>query len=158
MFFLPLSCSEKGVILRTGQPAPSFALSDISGKMIRVPEDVKGRITAIRFWASSCKFCAAEMPEIEEVYKKYADKGLVILAVNIGEDKGDVEKFAKGYNISYPMLLDPGQIVTKRYGVISTPETFLLDRNGLIRQKILGEINRQTFEEIVIECLKEEKT
>lgn len=158
VFFLLLSCSDKAVILRTGQAAPAFTLNDISGKTIRVPEDVKGRIVVIRFWAGWCKSCAAEMPEIEKVYRKYADKGLAILAVNIGQGKGDVEKFAKGYNISYALLLDPRRLVTKRYGVTSIPAMFILDRSGVIRQKILGETGRETFEEIVLEWLKEKKS
>jgi len=157
-FFMPISCSDKGTMLRTGQTAPAFALNDINGKTIRVPEDVKGRTVAVRFWASWCKSCAAEMPELEKVYQNYSGKGLVILAVNIGQGKGDVEKFAKEHNLSYPLLSDPGQEVTKRYGVNSIPITFILDGKGVIRQKILGEINGQTFEEIVLQCMKEHKS
>lgn len=153
-----LGCSEKKVILRNGQRAPAFTLTDTSGKTIRVPEDVRGKVVAIRFWASTCKYCAAEMPEMEEVYKKYADKGLIILAVNIGEERGTVERFAKEHNISYPLLVDPGQEVTKRYGVISVPVTVILDRDGIIRQKILGGINGQTLEEIMMEWLKGKKS
>jgi cytochrome c biogenesis protein CcmG/thiol:disulfide interchange protein DsbE len=141
ILFLLTGCSEKGAALKTGQQAPSFALTDIGGITITVPQDVKGKVAAIRFWSS-----------------KYADKGLMILAVNIGEEKGDVEKFAKGYNISYPLLLDPGQKVTKRYGVVSTPVTFILDRKGTIRQKILGGISGQAFEEVLLGYLNGKKS
>jgi cytochrome c biogenesis protein CcmG/thiol:disulfide interchange protein DsbE len=157
LFLLLTGCS-KAVILRIGQAAPAFALKDISGKTIRVPEDVKGRVVAIRFWASWCKSCAAEMPELEQVYRNYSGKGLLILAVNIGQDEGDVEKFSKEHNISYPLLPDPGQKVTKRYGVTSIPITFILDGRGIIRQKILGEISRQNFEEILVKWMKEKKS
>jgi cytochrome c biogenesis protein CcmG/thiol:disulfide interchange protein DsbE len=145
-------------MLRTGQVAPAFALKDINGQTIKVPEDVKGRIVAIRFWASWCKSCAAEMPELEQVYRNYASKGLLILAVNIGQDKGDAETFSKEHNISYPLLPDPGQEVTKRYGVTSIPMTFILDGSGVIRKKILGEISRQNFEKIVVQLMKEKKS
>jgi cytochrome c biogenesis protein CcmG/thiol:disulfide interchange protein DsbE len=155
---LPLiSCSDK-VILRTGQVAPAFALKDLNGRTIRVPEDVKGRVVAIRFWATWCKSCAAEMPELEQVYRTYAGKGLQILAVNIGQDKGDAEKFSKEHDISYPLLPDPGQVVTKRYGVTGIPMTFILDGRGVIRKKILGEISRQTFENIVVELMEEKES
>jgi len=147
-------CSDKKVILRSGQPAPGFSLIDMTGRTVRVPEDVKGKVVAVRFWADWCKSCAEEMPEMEKVYKGYADKGLVILAVNIGQEKGVVEKFLKGLDISYMVLLDPGGAVTKRYGITGLPTTIILDRDGIIRQKILGETGKKAFEEIVLERLQ----
>ncbi len=155
--FLLCGCSDKEVITREGQPAPVFELTDITGKTIRAPEDVKGKIVAIRFWADWCQSCVAEMPEIDQVYKKYAGSDFLILAVNIGQGKSAVEKFAKGYNISYPVLIDAGNEVTKRYGIAGIPATFFLDRNGIIRRKILGEIDKSTFEKIVLEQLKEKE-
>ncbi len=155
--FLLCGCSDKEVIIREGQPAPAFVLTDITGKTIRVPEDVKGKIVAIRFWADWCKACVAEMPEIDRVYKKYANSDFLILAVNVGQDRSTVEKFVKGYNISYPVLIDVGREVTKRYGIAGIPVTYFLDRNGIIRRKILGEIDGVAFEKIVLEQLKEKE-
>ncbi len=154
LFSLLCGCSNRKVILKTGQAAPVFVLSDMKGNKVRVPEDIKGRVAVIRFWSDSCKSCAEEMPQIEKVYKKYTDKGLVILAVNIGQDRGEVAKFVNGINISYTVLLDPGVVVTMRYGVTVLPTTFIIDRNGTIRQKILGEIGTETFEKMVLEQLK----
>lgn len=142
-------CSDRKVILRTGQTAPAFALSDLNGKTWRLPEDLKGRVVVVRFWADWCRSCAEEMPVIEKVYDKYKDKGLVILAVNIGQEKAAVAKFVSRLKISYPVLLDPGAVVTKRYGVTGLPITFIIDRNGIIRQKILGEAGQAAFEEMV---------
>lgn len=155
VLFLCNGCSDKAVILKTGQPAPAFALTDMKGGTVSVPEDMRGKVVAVRFWSESCKSCAAEMPKIEKIYKKYADKGLIILAVNIGQDKGTVEKFVKEADISYPVLLDPGKKITKRYGVTGVPVTFMLDRNGVIRQKIVGETGSTAFEDIVLSWLKE---
>lgn len=155
--FLQCGCSERTIIIRTGQPAPAFVLTDITGKTIRVPEDVKGKIVTIRFWADWCKSCVAEMPEIDQVYKKYADSDFLILVVNIGQEKSAVEKFVKGFNVAYPVLIDDNNEVTKRYGITGIPVTFSLDRNGIIRQKILGEIGRAAFEKIVFEQLKEKE-
>ncbi len=154
LFGLLCGCSDQKVILRTGQTAPAFSLSDINGKTWRFPEDLKGKVVAIRFWADWCKSCAEEMPVIEKVYNKYKDKGLVILAVNIGQERAAVVKFVNGIKISYPVLLDPGTVVTKRYGVTGLPITFIIDRNGIIRQKILGEAGQTVFEELVLEQLK----
>jgi len=147
-------CSDQRVILRTGQTAPAFSLSDINGKTWRFPEDLKGKVVAIRFWADWCKSCAEEMPVIEKVYDKYKDKGLVILAINIGQEKDPVVKFVNGITITYPVLLDPGAVVTKRFGVTGLPITFIIDGDGIIRQKILGEAGQTVFEEFVREQLK----
>jgi peroxiredoxin len=147
-------CSDQKVILRIGQTAPAFALSDIHGKAWRFPEDLKGKVVVVRFWADWCKSCAEEMPLIEKVYNKYKDQGLVILAVNIGQERDAVAKFVNRIKITYPVLIDPGTVVTKRYGVTGLPITFISDRNGIIRQKILGEAGQTAFEEIVLEQLK----
>jgi peroxiredoxin len=154
LFGVLFGCSDHKVILRTGQAAPAFALSDINGKTWNFPEDLKGKVVAIRFWADWCKSCAEEMPVIEKVYNKYKDKGLVVLAVNIGQERDAVVKFVNGIKISYPVLLDPRAMVTKRYGVTGLPITFIIDRNGTIRQKILGEAGQTVFEEILLEQLK----
>ena len=147
-------CSDSGVMLRTGQSAPAFALSDINGKTWRLPEDLKGKVVAVRFWADWCRSCAEEMPVIEKVYNKYKDKGLVILAVHIGEERDSAVKFVNRLKISYPVLLDPRGTATRRYGVTGLPMTFIIDRNGIIRQKILGEAGQSAFEELVLEQLK----
>ncbi len=158
-FFVLLSglfcgCSDQKVVLRTGQPAPAFSLSDINGKTLKFPEDLKGKVVVIRFWADWCKSCAEEMPVIEKVYDKYKGKGFVILAVNIGQERDTVLKFVSGIRISYPVLVDPGAMVTKRYGVTGLPITFIIDRDGTIRQKILGEAGNTVFEQMVLEQLK----
>ena len=143
-------CSDQKVVLRVGQTAPVFSLADINGKTSKFPEDLKGKVVAIRFWADWCKSCAEEMPVIEKTYDKYKDRGLVILAVNIGQERDAVVKFINGIKISYTVLLDPGALVTKRYGVTGLPMTFIIDRNGIIRQKILGEAGQTAFEELVL--------
>jgi peroxiredoxin len=154
LFGLSYGCSDQKVILKTGQTAPTFALSDVNEKTLRLPEDLKGKVVIVRFWADWCKSCSEEMPVIEKVYNKYKDKGLVIVAVNIGQERDAVVKFVSRVKISYPVLLDPGAVVTKRYGVTGLPITFIIDHNGTIRQKILGEAGQTVFEEIVQEQLK----
>lgn len=154
LFGLFYGCSDQKVILSTGQTVPAFSLVDINGKTWRFPKDLKGKVVAIRFWADWCKSCAEEMPVIAKVYNKYKDKGLVILAINIGQERVALVKFVKGIEISYPVLLDPGTVINKRYGVTGLPTTFIIDRNGTMRQKILGEVGQTFFEEIVLEQLK----
>jgi len=93
LFGLFYGCSDQKVILNTGKTAPAFSLLDINGKTWRFPEDLKGKVVAIRFWADWCRSCAGEMPGIAKVHNQYKDKGLVILAINIGQERAAVVKW-----------------------------------------------------------------
>src|SRR5512146_2449014 len=70
-----------------GVAPPGFTLPDLKGDKITLPDDFRGKVVVIRFWIDSCKSCEKEMPEIDQIYSKYKDKGLVVLAVNVGQSK-----------------------------------------------------------------------
>jgi peroxiredoxin len=132
-----------------GDVLPKFTLSDLKGTKVTVPDDFRGNVVIIRFWADWCNYCVREMPAIDTVYNKYKDKGLIILAVNVGQPREVAEAFMINLEISYPVLLDPYSVTAKKYGVVGLPTSFVLDRNGIIRKKILGEAKRESFEKIV---------
>jgi peroxiredoxin len=93
------------------------------------------------------------MPAIDVVYNKYKENGVLIFAVNVGQPKEVAEAFVKNLRISYPVLLDTYSIVAKQYGVVGLPTTFIFDRKGIIREKILGEGGRDSFENMVVNIL-----
>ncbi|MDI6743740.1 MAG: TlpA disulfide reductase family protein [Thermodesulfovibrionales bacterium] len=101
----------------------------------------------------STTYCAEGMPAIDIVYNKYKERGVIILAVNVGQPKDVAEAFVKNLRISYPVLLDTYSIAAKQYGVVRLPTTFILDRKGVIREKILGEAERDSFEKMVVNLL-----
>lgn len=146
-------CRQKQVQIKIGDTPPRFTLPDLKGNKVTVPDDFKGKIVIIRFWADWCTYCAEEMPVIDVVYNKYKEKGVIILAVNVGQPKEVAEEFVRNIKISYPVLLDTYSVVAKQYGVVGLPTTFILDRNGVVREKILGESNRVVFEKMVVEML-----
>ena len=132
-----------------GAAPPKFSLLDLKGEKITLPDDFSGKVVVVRFWIDSCKSCEKEMPEIDQLYNKYKDKGLVVLAINVGQSKNAAETFATRLHISYPVLLDTNSATTERYGVKAVPFTFVIDKKGVITKRILGETEKESFEKII---------
>lgn len=155
---LALSCTallagcEKEKRWELGESAPEFSAIDLNDKMMRL-SDFRGKVVVLKFWSRGCGICVAEMPAIDELSRKYEDRGLVILAINRRDSKESVEKLVRGLNISYPLLLDPVSIVSKKYGVIGVPTTFFIDRHGTAKKVVLGEMRPDLFEKTVGELL-----
>jgi len=110
-------------------------------------------VVAIRYWADWCPFCESEMNQLEPVYRKYRDQGLVILAINVRQDRDTAKEFISRLNVSYDTLLDVEGEVARLYGVMGLPTTFFVERDGRLRSRILGESTPETFEQIVEDML-----
>jgi len=147
------ACGQEPVAPQNGQPAPGFTLERLETGQLAFPADTKGKVVAVRFWADWCPFCEHEMKELEPVYQKYRDKGLVILAINVNQERPVVEKFTVGLGITYNTLLDKEGAVARQYVVMGLPTTFFVDRQGVLRSKILGESTAETFERIILDLL-----
>ena len=120
-----------------GKSAPSFQLTDIAGNSVSL-SDFQGRPVLLNFWATWCGPCLFEMPYIQEVYDEWAERGLVILAINIGESPSRVENFMHYFNFSFPVLMDMKKNVTAKYNVIGYPTTYFIDGDGIIRDIKIG--------------------
>ncbi len=119
-----------------GSPAPDFELTSLEDENIRLSE-LRGKIVVINFWATWCEPCKFEMPFFEKLYSN-PQKQLEILAVNFDEPRQKVQEFAEEYNLSFPILLDPGASVQEIYRVRGYPTTFIVDENGIIRYHHIG--------------------
>jgi peroxiredoxin len=122
-----------------GKPAPAFALADLNGKKVTLA-DYKGKVVLLNFWATYCGPCKKEMPSLHNLFLAFKKDGLIVLAVSRDEDKTDVQSFIKGQMITFPVLMDKDQEVSfDQYAVHNLPTSFLLDREGIIRETIIGE-------------------
>ena len=93
--------------------------------------DVKGKVVFLNFWATWCKPCEEEMPSMERLYRKFKDRGLVVLAVSSDSDRpAAVAAFVRKHKLTFPVGLDPRMTLGARYGVWSLPVTFIIDRSG----------------------------
>lgn len=148
-------CGDDSVQLSNGQAAPAFELQQIPAGTVNFPADYRDNIVALRFWADWCPFCESEMKALEPVYQKYQQQGLVVLAINVRQDRNTAQQFMDKLSVSYPAVLDSEGEVARVYGVMGLPTTFLVNRQGLLQQRILGESTPQVFEQVVQELLKQ---
>ena len=147
MIVVALSACNKHRGLQIGDPAPMVTLTDFNGKPVMLPEAFKGKIMLVRFWSLDCGFCDKDMLlAFETFYQKYKDRGFIPVAINEGRvDKTD-ERLKKFAHLSYPMLIDEYGLVAKRFGVIGLPTTFVIDEEGIVRDKITGEAGIDEYE------------
>ena len=115
-----------------------FSLKDLKGKIESLP---KGKVVLLNFWATWCPPCREEIPSLVMLQRKFAKKGLAVVAVSVDKNVDDVISFAREYDLSYQILHDPDAAVSQEYGVYKYPETFLIDRHGIIRQHLIGAVN-----------------
>ncbi|MBI3562782.1 MAG: TlpA family protein disulfide reductase [Gammaproteobacteria bacterium] len=115
-----------------GQPAPDFALPNIDGKNIRLKE-LRGQVVLINYWASWCGPCRQEMPLLNDIYKKYNKLGFVILGVNVEQDSNKAKGYLRDVPVSFPILYDMQNQLSKLYNINAMPTTVIVDRSGMIR-------------------------
>lgn len=115
-----------------GGPAPDFTLPDAEGVAITLSE-LKGEVVMLNFWASWCGPCRQEMPLLDAIYQKYAPLGFTLLGINVEENSADGEAWLQERPVSFPVLYDPANGVSKLYDVIAMPSTVLIDRQGNVR-------------------------
>ncbi|MFS1515487.1 thiol-disulfide oxidoreductase ResA [Bacillus sp. SCS-151] len=134
--------SEKGEIAIIGKKAPDFKLVTLEGDFVQLSE-LAGKGVFLNFWATYCPPCKKEMPFIENSYQYYKDTGVEVLAVDVGEPKLTVQSFVDQYNLTFPILLDKDEQVLNAYNIGPIPVTFLIDKDGIVIDKIVGEMTQQ---------------
>jgi peroxiredoxin len=122
-----------------------FTLTGLDGKTYSL-DALRGKVVLLNFWATWCPPCRREMPGMEKLYRRFARKGLVVLAVS-DEKRETVEAFLKDNKCTFPVALDPGRKVNTDFGVEGIPQSFLFDRQGkLSAQSIDMRTERQFLE------------
>jgi thiol-disulfide isomerase/thioredoxin len=121
-----------------GRPAKDFALT-LDGKPTRL-SDLRGKVVVLNFWASWCPPCRDEAPALNQLQRRIAPSGGVVLGVNAGVDDSQAgyEDFLKTYNIDFPTYLDLSKRIALSYGTTVYPETYVINRKGRIDRKIIG--------------------
>ena len=122
---------------QTGNLAPDFQLDSLDGQPVSL-SDFRGNPVLLNFWASWCGPCKSEMPYIQRIHEEWSGKGLVILAVDIGESSATVSEFVEKYALSFMVLLDIDQEVALKYNVRNIPTTFFIDKSGKIQDMKIG--------------------
>lgn len=131
-FFLAMLLSLPAVAGVASKPAPAFSLPDASGNTISL-DDFKGQVVLINFWASWCGPCRQEMPLLEALHQRYAPLGFTMLGINVEEDSSLADGFLRDTPVTFPILYDRENLVSKTYDVIAMPTSIIVDRQGEIR-------------------------
>jgi cytochrome c biogenesis protein CcmG, thiol:disulfide interchange protein DsbE len=122
-----------------GKAAPDLILEDLEGRTFRLA-DLRGQVVFLHFWATWCPPCREEMPSMEALHRemRLAGEPFQILAVLSNDDPGQAARFAEKLGLTFPILKDPETKVARIYGVTGVPETFIIDSNGILRERFIG--------------------
>jgi len=124
--------------LKLGVPAPDFTFPGLDGKMVSLT-DYKGKVVFLNIWATWCPPCREEMPSMEKLYKELKGEDFEILAVSIDASGAKaVAPFMNEYRLSFPALLDPEGTIQQLYRTRGIPESFIIDKKGVLAKKIIG--------------------
>jgi len=121
-------------------PTPALALSDLAGRAHALPQ-YRGKVVVLNFWATWCEPCRDEMPSLQRLARHLAGQPFAILGVNYGESDVRVADFAKRLALDFPVLLDPNQDAPRAWRVRVLPASFVVDGEGRVRYRVVGEID-----------------
>jgi peroxiredoxin len=118
--------------------APDFAVPDLNGQAVRLSA-LRGKVVVVNVWTTWCPPCRQEMPSMERLAAHFRGRDFQLLAVSQDEDdKEKVAAFVRELGLSFPVLIDPQRQVGERFGVWGYPETFVIDRNGYVVERVIG--------------------
>ena len=124
-----------------------FALTDLDGKSWKLSE-LKGKVVLLNFWATWCPPCNRELPDMQALYERFKNQGLVVLAIS-DEELGKVKPFVAKRKLTYPVLLDPGRRVNDMFEIEGIPKSFVYDREGKIVAEAIDMRTREQFDQML---------
>lgn len=143
LFLIPREERISRPIVGVGMKAPDFELPEIDPNGINPPKiwrlsDLKGKVVFINFWASWCKECRIEMPSMQRLYEKMQGREFQMVTILYREDPEKAMAYMKANGLTMPVLLDEGNKTSYSYGVTGVPETYILDKEGIVKKRHIG--------------------
>jgi peroxiredoxin len=131
------ACGEVSKVATVGMMAPDFTLADRTGKIWTLSE-LRGQVVFVNFWATWCPPCREEMPSMQRLYSALPKDKFKMLAVLSNDDPVRADAFVAQLGITIPVLHDQDKKVGPKYGLTGLPETFIVDKQGVLREKFIG--------------------
>ena len=126
--------------------APDFSLVSLEGKTVRL-SDYRGKVVVLNFWATWCPPCRKEIPDFIDTQSRYRERGVEFIGIALDDEgRAVVEPFARQVGINYTVLIGDEEVINKFSAGYAIPETFVMDRNGQIRQHYEGMIGKKEIE------------
>jgi cytochrome c biogenesis protein CcmG/thiol:disulfide interchange protein DsbE len=124
---------------RIGNPAPDFTVKD-DDRTVKL-SDYRGQVVVLNFWASWCPPCVEEAPSLVKMQARLKDKGVVVVGVSEDADEAAYHRFLEHYNMNIVAVRDPSAKTKALYGTVLIPETFVIDRKGVVRRKFVSSVD-----------------
>lgn len=140
-------------ITRVDQPAPDFQLELLSEGEVTLSEQ-RGKVVVVNFWASTCPPCRTEARDLESAWQGYQDKDVLFVGANIQDTPEPAKRFLDEFGVTYPNGLDVGGRISIDYGVVGIPVTFVIDGQGTVARRWVGEIDIDTLKTWIDELLE----
>jgi peroxiredoxin len=139
--------------IQLGKPAPDFTVVGLSGARLTLSE-YRGSPVIVNFFASWCRACRGELPDLKDTADRYRDRGLRLLGVAVRDSDDSVSHMVENLGLSFPVGLDPsGEVAVGRYRVQGLPMTVFVDRQGVVRKIWVGPIGGSSLDRLVAEIL-----
>jgi peroxiredoxin len=134
-----IGCYSGSRPARIGSNAPDFTVQDSDHKVTL--SEFHGQVVVLNFWATWCPPCVEETPSLVQMQARLKTKGVVVLAVSIDDDDGAYHKFLKEYGVNMVTVRDEARKASSLYGTFGWPESYVIDRQGVIRRKFIGAVD-----------------
>jgi cytochrome c biogenesis protein CcmG/thiol:disulfide interchange protein DsbE len=154
--FILLASPSAPTVARVGQPAPDFALADLEGNPVRL-SDLRGRPVIVNFWASWCGPCVEEFPLLTRAASAHEGDDLAVVGIVFRDRSEAARGFLERMGATWPALMDPGDAVAARFGIIGPPDTFFIDRRGVVVSRQIGQLSSADLERGLTQILGEEQ-
>jgi cytochrome c biogenesis protein CcmG, thiol:disulfide interchange protein DsbE len=129
-------CYTGGRPPRIGAVAPDFTVQD-ADRTVKL-SDYRGQVVVLNFWATWCPPCVQETPSLVQMQQRLKDKGIVVVGVSEDVDEAAYRRFLKSYNMNLVTVRDPAAKTKSLYGTVMIPETYVIDRKGILRRKFVS--------------------
>ena len=144
VFGIQLARQNRGP-LQPGDTMPDFTLQTFDGSTVAT-EQLRGRILVVNFWGSWCPPCRDEAPDLQLINEQYAGQGVVMIGVNRLDTDADAMEFIDQYGFSFANGADTGDLISRSFRLSGTPETYIIDRDGVVQSATYGTI---TYDRLV---------
>lgn len=128
--------------VKIGSKAADFKLVGLDQQVHQLA-NYEGKALVINFWGTFCPPCVNEMPALQKQYDQWKDDNVVVLGINLSENRITVKSFIERYGITFPIIIDNNNEIRNKYNVMSYPTTFFVDSSGVIQDKFVGEMKEQ---------------
>lgn len=136
---LVIGCAvTPALAVKINTPAPDFTLTDLHGAKVSL-SSLRGKLVLLNFWSTTCAPCVVEIPSLNDLYREFKGQGLVVLGIALDPGEKPVRELTSKLKVEYPNLMDSAKdVYFDSYGLFGQPVSVIVDRNGVVREKIIG--------------------